>query len=260
MMRALSLLVAGLGFCASAAATVIATEVVQREGDATLTGLIAYDDAVKGRRPGVLLVHEFWGLTQHTRDFARELAAKGYTALAVDMYGKVADDPKAASGMMGALMARPEVVKARFEGWRRALAAQPTVDPKRIAAVGFSMGGRIVLDRARAGDDLAAVASFYGNVEAPSPAKAGFMKSRVLVLNVDGDPFFKPESIPAFKREMDAAKDRYRYVSYPARHGFSNPEASANGQKFNLPIAYDAETDRKARGELLEFLAEAFKR
>ena len=258
MARMLALLLAALGFCASAAATVIATEVGFKDGDTQLTGLLAYDDAVKGKRPGVLLVHEFWGLTQHTRDYARELAARGYTALAVDMYGKVGDTRDAAAGLMNGLMSKPEVVKARFDGWRKLLASEPTVDPKRIAAIGFSMGGRIVLDRARAGDNLAGVASFYGNLETKAPAKAGGVKSRVLVLNADSDPFVKPESIPAFKSEMDAAKVKYRFVSYPVKHAFSNPDATANGQKFNMPIAYDEEANRKAREELVKFLGEAF--
>ena len=259
MGRMLALLLAGLGFCASAAATVIATEVTYKDGDTPLAGLLAYDDAVKGKRPGVLVVHEFWGLTQHTRDYARELAAKGYTALAVDMYGKVGQDQATAAGLMKGLMSRPDVVKSRFDAWRKILAAQPTVDPRRIAAIGFSMGGSIVLNMARAGEDLAGVASFYGSLETNNPAKAGVTKARVLVLNAADDPFVKPESIPAFKSEMDAAKVKYRYVSYPgAQHAFANPDATANGQKFNMPIAYDAETDRRAKEELSAFLAEAF--
>jgi len=258
MRRLIAAFLATFGFCASAGATVIATEVGFKDGDAQLTGLLAYDDAVKGKRPGVLLVHEFWGLTQHTRDYARELAAKGYTALAVDMYGNVGETRDAAAGLMKGLMSKPDVVRARFEGWRKVLASQPTVDPRRIAAIGFSMGGRIVLDQARAGNELAAVASFYGSLETPTPARAGKVKSRVLVLNAEGDPFVKAESIGAFKSEMDAARVKYRYVSYPARHAFSNPEATANGQKFGMPIAYDAEVDRKSREELLRFLAEAF--
>jgi dienelactone hydrolase len=260
MVRTLAMFFAGLVFCASAEAMVIATEVGFKDGDTTLTGLLAYDDAVKGKRPGVILVHEFWGLTQHTRDYARQLAAQGYTALAVDMYGQVGGTREAAGALMNGLMGKPEVVKARFEGWRKLLAAEPTVDPKRIAAIGFSMGGKIVLNQARAGDDLKAVASFYGNLETASPAKPGSVKSRILVLNADTDTFVKPESIPAFKSEMEAAKVRYRYVSYPAKHAFSNPEATVNGQKFNMPIAYDEQVDRQARDELLKFLAESFRR
>ena len=258
MARLLASLLAALAFCTSAAATVVATEVGFKDGDAQLTGLLAYDDAVKGKRPGVLLVHEFWGLTAHTRDYARWLATQGYTALAVDMYGKVGDTRDEAGGLMNALMAKPEVVKARFDGWRKLLAEQPTVDPKRIAAIGFSLGGRIVLDRARAGDDLAGVASFYGNLETTAPAKPGTVKSRVLILNAASDPFVKPESIPAFKSEMEAAKVNYRYVSYPAKHAFSNPDATARGQKFDMPIAYDGEIDRQSRDQLVKFLAEAF--
>src|SRR5204862_2502176 len=110
MRRLFALLVIGLGFGASAGATVIATEVGFKDGDTQLTGLLAYDDALKGKRPGVLIVHEFWGLTRHTRDYARELAAKGYTALAVDMYGKVGETREAAGALMNGLMSKPEVV------------------------------------------------------------------------------------------------------------------------------------------------------
>ena len=134
MRRLFTLLVVGLGWCASAGAAVIADEVAYKDGDIALKGYLAYDDAVKGRRPGILVVHEWWGPTRHVRGYARELAAKGYTALAVDMYGTVATDPKAAGELMNGLMAKPDVVKSRFETGKKVLAAHPSVNPKRASA------------------------------------------------------------------------------------------------------------------------------
>jgi dienelactone hydrolase len=257
--KRLALILIGLALASASHAAIVAKEVEYRDGNTPLKGYLAYDDAMKDRRPGLLVVHEWWGLTRHPRELARELAAKGYTVLAADMYGKVAEDPKVAGELMNGVMGSPEIMKSRFEAAKNFLAAQPTVDPKRLGAVGFSMGGRVVLSMARMGDDLAGVVSVYGNLETNTPAKAGVTRSRVLVINAAGDPFVKPESIPAFKKEMEAAKVNYRFVEYPGvKHGFSNPDATKNGKKFDMPIAYNAAADRKSKEEMLKFFSEIF--
>ena len=256
---ALSLIGLALGSITSHAAVVV-KEVTYKDGDTTLKGVLAYDEAMKDKRPGMIVVHEWWGITQHVRDYAKELAAKGYTALAVDMYaGKTADNPKDASGLMNELMGNPAVMKSRFLAGEKFLASQSTVDPKRLGAIGFCMGGKVVLDMARSGDALAGVASFHGNLDTNERAKPGVVKSRVLVMNGADDPFVKKESIDAFKKEMEAAKVNYKFVNYPgAVHAFTNPEATEKGKKFNLPLAYQAEADKKSKAEMLKFFSDIF--
>jgi len=240
-------------------AAVVFKEVAYKDGETALKGYVAYDDAMKDKRPGLLVVHEWWGVTEHVKGFARELAAKGYTAMVVDMYGKVADEPKLAGELMKGLMGEPAVMKSRFEAARKVLVSHPTVDPKRLGAIGYSMGSTVVLDMARQGEELAGVASVYGGLATKTPAQPGVMKSRVLVLHAPGDPYAKAENVDAFKKEMAAAKVDYRWVEYPgAKHGFANPEATENGKKYNMPIAYDAATDKKSKAEMLKFFSGIF--
>lgn len=252
-----------LAFALSSAAnaTIVLTEVGYKDGDTVLKGYLAYDDARKGRRPALLVVHEWWGISKHVRDRAKELAASGYTALAVDMYGdgKVGEDPKTAGELAGAVRKAPAVMRSRFNAGRAFLASHATVDPKRIGAIGYSFGGTVVLEMARRGGDLVGVASFYGNLVPSTPASPGNVRAKVLVLNGADDPLVKPESIDAFKKEMDAAKADYRFINYPGVvHSFSNPESTEKGKRFNMPLAYNAEVDRQSDAEMLKFFAGLF--
>jgi dienelactone hydrolase len=228
----------------------------------TMQGYLATDDSIKGKRPGVLVVHEWWGLNEYVRKRADMLAKLGYTALAVDMYGegkqaKHADDAKKFSSE---LMNNFDTAKARFIGALDFLKEQPSVDPDRIAAVGYCFGGGVVLNMARQGTDLRGVASFHGNLTAVTPAAPGSVKTKVLVLHGADDKFVTQEQIEAFKKEMKEAGADLRFISYPgAMHGFTNPDADESGKKFNLPLAYNKEADRKSWEELKKFLEEIFK-
>ncbi|HZM34407.1 MAG TPA: dienelactone hydrolase family protein [Burkholderiales bacterium] len=236
--------------------------VTYKDGDTTLKGFIVYDEARKGRRPGIVVVHEWWGITQHTRDEARKFAEQGYTAFVADMYGdaKTADNPKDASGLMKGLMGDSAGMQSRFNAARAQLAKHSTVDAKKIGASGYCMGGAVVLNMARAGADLRGVAAFHANLTPQTPAAAGKVKSKVLVLNGADDPFVKPDSIEAFRKEMEAAKVDYRFINYPgAVHAFTNPAATEAGRKFNLPLAYNAEVDKQSKAEARKFFAAAFK-
>jgi dienelactone hydrolase len=259
---ALSLIGFGLAMTSGAHAAVVVKDVTYKDGNTEYKGVLAYDDATKEKRPGMIVVHEWWGITQHVRDYTKELASKGYTALAVDMYGngKTADNPKDAGELSGAVAGNPDLMKARFDAGRKFLASQPTVDPKRVGALGFCFGGGVVLNMARMGEDLAGVASFHGSLGTKTPAKPGAVKSKVLVMNGADDPFVKPEAIDAFKKEMDAAKVDYKFIDYPGSvHEFTNPEATAKGKQFNLPLAYNAEADQKSKAEMLKFFSEVMK-
>jgi dienelactone hydrolase len=228
-----------------------------KAGGAVMKGYLAYDDAAKGKRPGVLVVHEWWGHNEHARDAARKLAEAGFVALAVDMYGdgKTAEHPKDAGAFSGEVMKNMGVMQERFAAARAVLTKQPNVDAKRIGAVGFCFGGSVVLARARQGEDLRAVATFHANLATQAPAQQGKFKPKVLVLTGAADPMIDAPQVAAFEQEMKAAGVDYRVVSYPgAKHGFTNPEATAYGQKFNIPLAYDAEAAQKSWAEAIAFL------
>jgi dienelactone hydrolase len=156
------------------------------------------------------------------------LAEMGYASLAVDMYGgdKVAAHPEDAQKFSSELMKNFDVAKARFIAAMEFLRKQPSVDPTRIAAIGYCFGGGIVLNMARQGVDLKGVASFHGNLTAVKPARPGDIKAKVLVLNGAADKFTTPEQIETFKKEMTAAGADFRFISYPgAQHSFTNPDA-----------------------------------
>lgn len=238
-------------------------EVVEYSDGATvMKGYLAYDDAVKGKRPGVLVVHEWWGHNDHARNSARKLAELGYTALAVDMYGdgKTADHPKSAGAFAGEVNKNMAVAEARFRAAMKMLHAHASTDPGKTAAIGYCFGGGIVLEMARRGVDLDAVASFHGSLGTKAPAQAGKIKARLLIANGADDPFVKPEQIAAFKAEMDEAGVTYQFVNYAgAKHAFTNPDADANGAKFNLPLQYNAEADKASWAKMRELFAQVFK-
>ena len=236
-------------------------EVTYSANGTTLKGYIARP-AGGGKHPGVLVVHEWWGNNEYTRKRADMLASLGYVALAVDMYGdgKIADHPKEAGAFSGAVRKDMDTAEKRFRAAQSLLAGQPDVDGGKIAAIGYCFGGGMVLEMARRGLDLDGVVSFHGSLPTQTPAKPGGVKAKVLVLNGAADPFIKPEQIEAFKKEMQAAGVDYTFINYPnAVHAFTNPAATANGKKFNLPLAYDEAADKQSWAEMQKFLATVLK-
>lgn len=234
-----------------------------RAGDTALKGYLFWDDKVSGPRPGVLVVHEFWGLNDYARQRARMLAELGYTALALDMYGdgKVMTHPKDASEVMMSVLQHPDVAKQRFVAAKEFLQRQPTVAPAKIAAIGYCFGGATVLNMAQAGVDLAAVISFHGLLPKPVPLAPGAVKARVLVENGADDNMVTAAEIEAFKKQMDAAGANYRFDNYPgAKHGFTNPDADAIAKQFELPVAYNAAADKKSWDAMQQLLREVFPR
>ncbi len=267
MKRMISLLaVAGLFLAfagpALARADIEAREIDYTEGGVVMKGYIAFDKNIKGKRPGVLVVHEWWGLNDYARKRARMLAGLGYVGLAVDMYGggRQAEHPDDAGKFSSELMKNFDTASARFMAAAELLRKQPEVDPDRIAAIGYCFGGGVVLNMARQGADLRGVASFHGNLMAVKPAAAGAVKAKILVLHGDDDKFTTPEQVEAFKKEMKDSGADFTFISYPgAMHSFSNPDADAYGKKFNLPLGYNAQADRKSWKELRKFLKTIFK-
>jgi len=237
-------------------ATVKTREIEYRQGETVLQGFIAWDDAAPGKRPGVLVVHEWWGHNEHARNQARRLAEAGYVGFALDMYGKgkVTTHPQDAQAFVSEVTKDPAVLAARFNAALEQLKRDPHVDTGRIAAIGYCFGGTVVLDMARAGAPLAAVVTFHGALATKTPAQPGKVKARILVLAGGADPFVPPEQIDAFKREMQAAGVRFEVIVYPgAKHGFTNPNAGQYGME---QLAYNAEADQQSWAAMLKLFKE----
>jgi dienelactone hydrolase len=215
----------------------------------TMKGFLAYDAGKLGKRPGVLVVHEWWGHNEYARKRAVMLAEMGYTAFAVDMFGdgKQANHPDDAGKFAGEVMQNIESAKARFMAALHLLKSHETTDPERVAAIGYCFGGGVVLQMARMGTNLAGVVSFHGSLGTEMTAKEGDVKASVLVCHGADDTFVTEEQITAFKKEMDNAGVDYEFISYPgAKHSFTNPAADSLGKKFDLPLAYNKAADENS--------------
>lgn len=245
----------------SAQAALVEQQIEYRAGDTALKGYLVRDDKFSGKRPGVLVVHEFWGLNDYARQRARMLAELGYTALAVDMYGdgKVGAHPREASEFMNAVLAHADIAKARFVAAKQLLETQPSVDPDKIAAIGYCFGGGTVLAMARAGVDLKAVVSFHGMLSTQTPAQPGQVKARVLVETGADDQMAAPADVDAFKKEMTTAGVKFQIDVYPgAKHGFTNPEADEVARQYGLPVGYNADADKKSWAAMQKLFKEVF--
>ncbi len=238
------------------------TEEVDYSADGvTLKGYLAYDENVKGKRPGVLVVHEWWGHNEYARERARMLAELGYTALAVDMYGdgKQADHPDDAGKFAGELVQNIDVAEGRFRAALELLKNQESTDPDRIAAIGYCFGGGVVLHMARVGTDLDGVVSFHGDLSSHHKAEPGSVKGKVLVCHGGDDPLVPPEQVDAFKAEMEEVGVDYRFHEYEgAVHSFTNPDADQYGSEFGLPLAYNEVADTMSWKEMQSFFNEIF--
>jgi len=237
-------------------------EVDYSSGDLTMKGYLAVDDSKEGKRPGILVVHEWWGHNDYARKRADMLAEMGYVALAVDMYGdgKQADHPEDAGKFAGQVMENIESAKQRFEAALQVLKSNPATDTSKIAAIGYCFGGGVVLHMARMGMDLDGVVSFHGSLGTKTPAEKGAVKASVLVCHGADDPFVSAEVIEAFKQEMDAAGVNYTFNAYEgAVHSFTNPGADENGKKFNLPLAYNKAADELSWQQMQDFFDGIFK-
>lgn len=257
----LTLLLCSLG--AAAQAAVQGKEVSYRANGTILKGYIAYDDSIIGKRPGVLVVHEWWGHNEYARKRARMLAALGYTALAVDMYGdgKLAQHPSDAGKFATEVNSNMPMAQARFDAGVKLLRKQKTVDSRNIAAFGYCFGGGVVLNMARLGENLKGVVSFHGSLDSNIIAKQGTIKPRILSFSGEEDPMIGADSVNAFKLEMDSAQANYLVVTYPgAKHAFTNPEADELGKKFNMPLAYNAAADKASWMQATSFLKEVFRK
>jgi dienelactone hydrolase len=227
-----------------------------RDGAVELEGYVAYPDG-PGRRPGVLVVHEWWGHNAYVRKRAEMLAGLGHVGFAVDLFGqgKTATTPDEAGKLYQAVMSDRRVAQGRIKAALDLIRANPAVDPAKLVCLGYCMGGTVALDLARSGAELRGAVSFHGALATPTPAKKGAVKCPVLVLHGADDPMVTPDQVAGFRDEMRAAGADWQFHEYGgAQHAFTNPAA-------NLPklgILYNAAADRRSWEVMKAFLAEVF--
>jgi dienelactone hydrolase len=243
----------------AAAFAELKTEVIDyKHGDTALEGYLAYDDAFAGKRPGILVCHEWWGNNDYSRKRAEQLAGLGYVAFALDMYGRdvLAKDAKEAAEKAGGFKKDRSLMRARAMAGLDILRRHPKVDAENLAAIGYCFGGTTALELARGGADLKGVVSFHGALDTPDPADAKRIRGKVLVLTGADDPVVPKEQVTAFEDEMKKANIDARVVSYPgAVHGFTNP---ANGDDPKKGVAYNKEADEKSWEEMKTFFGKIF--
>lgn len=226
-----------------------------------MKGFMVFDNRIEGKRPAVLVVHEWWGHNDYARKRARMLAELGYVAFAVDMFGngKNAEHPEDAGAFAGEVMANVENAKARFLAAVDAVKSNDMTDPDHIAAIGYCFGGGVVLHMARMGLNLDGVVSFHGSLGTEMPAESGKVISKILVCNGADDPFTPQEVVEGFKSEMESAGVEYEFINYEgAVHSFTSPDADAYGEKFEMPLAYNEAADKDSWSKMQEFLKVIF--
>ncbi len=228
-----------------------------KQGDADLEGYLAYDDAFSGKRPGVLVVHEWKGLNGYAKRRADMLAQLGYVAFAADIYGKGIRPqtvPEAAA-LSGKFKENRTLLRARVTAALDVLKSQPSVDITKLAAIGYCFGGTAVLELGRSGADIKGIVTFHGGLSTPTPQDAKNIKARVLALHGADDPFVKPDEVAAFEKEMSDAHVNYRLVKYPgAMHGFTNPD----NQNVPPGALYNEAADKASWIEMQKFFKEIF--
>jgi len=233
-------------------------EITYQQDGTALQGYMAWDSAKSGRRPGVIVIHEWWGHNEHARNAARKLAQAGYVAFALDLYGqgKVTAHPDTAERFMMEALGNAPAMNARFAAALAQLKADPHVDSTRIAAIGYCFGGMVVLSLARAGADLDAVGSFHGAIPPAAPIDSGSVKARVLIMTGGADPMVPHQVVDSFVAAMKRAGANISVATYgQAKHSFTNPRADSVGM---VALKYDAEADRDSWQELLKMLREVW--
>ncbi len=255
-MRRLALSAVVMLAAAAAGAEVRTKTVEYRQGDTVLEGFMAWDDAVRGPRPGVLIVHQWMGLTGYEKARAQQLAGLGYVAFAADVYGKGVRPKTAAEAgaLAGKYKTDRNLLRARVNAGLAALRASDLVDPRRVAAIGYCFGGTSVLELARSGAEVAGVVSFHGGLDSPDPAAGKDIKAKVLVLHGADDPYNSAKDIAAFQEEMRSGRVDWQMTSYGgAVHSFTQKEAGNDPSKG---AAYNEAADRRSWQAMKDFLSE----
>jgi dienelactone hydrolase len=237
----------------------VKTEVVEyKQGDAVLQGYLSYDPSIEGKRPAVLIIHDWLGVSEYQKSRAEQLAALGYIALAADIYGKGVRPANAqeASAAAGKFYADRQLYRARARAGLDFLMGRPEADPSRVAVIGYCFGGAGALELARSGAPLKGVVTFHGSLTTPTPADAKNIKAKILVLHGADDPYVKQEDVKAFMDEMRNAGVDWQLVQYSgAVHSFTDKRAGNDNSKG---AAYNEAADRRSWRAMRDFFDEVF--
>ena len=240
---------------------IVTSSIEYTSGNNSHKAYLAQDESISAASPGIILVHEWWGVNDYMRKRAHMLAELGYVALAIDMYGggKVADNPDEAGALMNGVLGDMETGTQALRDGYELLCDQPSVDANKTAAIGYCFGGAMVLHMARIGLPLSAVASFHGALGSFHTAEPGSIQAKILVSHGEADSMVTMDTLDGFKTEMDAAKANYKATVYPgAKHGFSNPQADINGPKYGLDLGYQELADEASWNAMKDLFNEVF--
>jgi dienelactone hydrolase len=224
-------------------------------------GFIAYDENRKGKLPIVVILPEWWGVNTYTMSRAKQLAELGYFAIDADLYGggDTASNPMEAMAFTKPYYTNPQLALAAVEAAITKAGTYSQADTSRVAAIGYCFGGFIALNAAKMGATLKAVVSFHGDLSGLQPKK-DMIKADILICQGGSDPFVPEAAQQAFKKSMDSVGAHYTFISYPsALHAFTNPNSTANGIKFKIPIAYNAAADSASWKAMQELFLTALK-
>jgi dienelactone hydrolase len=258
MIKSLVLAPVFLLFCVSVEAKVIEKNIEYKDGTVVLEGYLAYDNAIKGKMPGILVVHEWWGLNDYAKSRASQLAKLGYAAFCADIYGKgVRPATMDEAGKQAGLYRQDrELMRRRADLGFQELKKQPFVDTSKVAAMGYCFGGGAALELARSGADILGAVSFHGNLDTPNPADAKNIKAKILIFQ-GADDAYTAAQVPAVEKELSDAHVDWQLVTYSnAVHGFTNP---ANGSDNSKGLAYNEKADKRSWDAMKSFFNEIFK-
>jgi len=252
---ACAVVVSMLSVVAVAEGAIVKRLIEYKHENTTLEGFLCYDDALTGKRPAVLIVHEWWGCNDYAKSRAEQVAKLGYVAFALDMYGKgvTTTKPDEAGRLMGEMK---KVMRPRAKAGLDVLLSQPNVDKDKVCAIGYCMGGTTALELAYSGAPLAGVVSFHGNLTLPSAEDAGRIKAKLLVCHGAADAFQPEKEVAAWRDAMHKTKADWQMIYYAgAVHAFTNP----NADKAGVPgVAYDAKADARSWRHMQDFFIEVF--
>lgn len=248
----------GCWYAGDARAEIKTKTITYKDGNTTLKGMLAWDSAKSGKRPGVLVIGEWWGLNEANKNRARRVAAAGYVAFAPDMYGdgRATNDKKQARKWMKQVIGNVELWKRRARLGLDILKAAANVNPGKLAAMGSSFGGATVLQMAYAGQDIKAAASIASSLPV-APPDVSSIKPRVLALLGDNDTFVKAAHIDAFKAGLNRTKADWEMIIYSgARHSFATPDAGSHGMEN---LAYNETADKRSWIAMMTLFDEVFR-
>jgi len=259
MIKLLMLTLSALLFSAAVQARIITEAVIYKEAGDEYTGYVSYDDAIEGKRPGVMVVHEWWGLDDYARRRTEMLARLGYVAFAVDMYGtgKVTDSADQAKEWMTEVTADVEWWRERAMAGIRYLKNHKLVDADKIAAIGYCFGGGTVIQLAYGDLDINGIVSFHGSLPIADESAFGKIRTRMLIAHGNADPFIPREIVTRFQDTLDRANADWNMITYGnVLHSFTNPKSDTRGM---AALKYDKQADEHSWQAMQHFFEQIFK-